>query len=138
MGGDPQQHEEVILAYEILRDPRKRAKYDLEGEEGIEKDPNQEKMEKAWNAFVGKKSQYKTKNCVHPIKLTLEDLYTGTTRRIAVNRDRLKNDKIVKEKKVLECVVKPGTPHHKRYQFKGEADQAKGKMAGDVIFVVEE
>ena len=87
---------------------------------------------------MGKKSDFKTKNCVHPIKLTREELYNGTTRRVAVNRDRIKNGKVVKEKTVLECVVKPGTPHHKRYMFKGESDQAKGKRNGDVIFVVEQ
>ena len=66
---------------------------------------------------------HKTKSHVHPLKVTLEELYHGVTRRIAVNRDVLKKNKtLVKEKKVLECVIKPGTPHGKHFKFKHEAD----------------
>ena len=47
-------------------------------------------MEEMMNAISGKKKKpAKTQTVVHPIKLTLEQLYTGTTRRIAVNRDRV-------------------------------------------------
>jgi len=57
---------------------------------------------------------------------------------VAVNRDRLTKDgKIEKAKKVLEVNVKPGTPDGHPYRFKGEADQAPKKKAGDVIFIIQ-
>ena len=90
------------------------------------------------NAFMGQSKIGKTKSCVHNLKVSLEELYAGTTRRVAVNRDRIKNDKIVKDKKILEVVIKPGTPYGKPYKFKGEADQAKNKKAGDIVFTLEE
>ena len=92
-------------------------------------------------ALSGKnlKKEERTPNCTHPLKLTLEDIYTGTRRRVAVNRDRLKKDgKIEKEKKVLECNINPGAPDGHPYRFKGEADQASKKKAGDVIFIIQQ
>lgn len=35
-------------------------------------------------------------------------------------------------------MVAPGTPNGKPYHFKGEADQAKGKKNGDIVFMIEE
>lgn len=75
----------------------KKARYDELGEAGLGKNPTEKKLEDALNAFMGQSKIGKTKSCVHNIKLTLEELYTGVTRRIAVNRDRIRNGKVVKE-----------------------------------------
>lgn len=82
----------------------------------------------------------KTKSVVHPVKCTLEELYSGKVTRIKVNRDRVKKGdaaKItVKEKKVLEVRVDKGAPDGEKYIFHGEADEHPEKEAGDVVFVV--
>lgn len=50
-GGDGKTFEEITKAYEVLSDPKRRAKYDEDGT--ILKDPNQEKMEELMKAFGG-------------------------------------------------------------------------------------
>jgi DnaJ family protein A protein 2 len=84
----------------------------------------------------------KTKSVIHPVKVTLEDLYAGKSIKIKVTRDRLKtvDDKKVveREKKVLECKVGKGAPDGEKYIFHGEADEHPDKEAGDVVFIVAE
>ena len=46
--------------------------------------------------------------------------------------------KVVKEKKVLECVIDKGSPHGEKYVFHGESDEHPDKEPGDVIIVVNE
>lgn len=56
-------------------------------------------------------------------------------------KDKCKNcngRKVVKEKKVLECVIDKGSPHGEKYVFHGESDQHPDKEPGDVIIVVNE
>ena len=76
---------------------------------------------------------------MHPMKLTLAEIYHGKTTKIAVNRERIKKtdqgEKIVKEKKILEVVIDKGTPNNYQYKFHGEADEHPGVEAGDVVIV---
>ena len=93
MGGDPKVYEDITKAYGTLRDPARRKKYDEDGT--VWKDPNEEKMEKIKDQLLGKANKSnKGPSVIHPIKMTLEELYSGKTRRIAVNRDRLVAGKI--------------------------------------------
>ena len=84
----------------------------------------------------------KTKSVIHPVKLTLEELYMGKSIKIKVTRDRLKtvNDKkvIEREKKVLECKFSIGAPDGEKYILHGEADEHPDKEAGDIVFIVSE
>lgn len=138
---------------------------------------------------------------MHPLKVSLEDLYNGKTVKLAVNRDVLcggcdgrggaigaektcsgcngrgmrvqlrqigpgmvqqvqsactecrgtgkimkesdkckmcKGKKVKKERKVLEVHIEKGMKHGQKITFSGEADQAPGTVAGDIIFVVQE
>ena len=88
------------------------------------------------------KGPKKTKSVIHPVKLTLEELYIGKAIKIKVTRDRKKtvNDKkvIEREKKVLECKISQGAPDGEKYVFHGEADEHPDKEAGDVVFIVSE
>ena len=56
-----------------------------------------------------KKGPKKTKSVIHPIKLTLEELYQGKSIKVKVTRDRKRTDGdktvIEREKKVLECKI---------------------------------
>ncbi|EQC39456.1 hypothetical protein SDRG_03658 [Saprolegnia diclina VS20] len=49
-----------------------------------------------------------------------------------------KGNKVTKERKVLEVHIEPGMRNGQRITFKGEADQAPGAIAGDIVFVVQE
>lgn len=88
------------------------------------------------------KGPKKTKSVIHPVKLTLEELYMGKSIKIKVTRDRKKtvDDKkiIEREKKVLECKISQGAPDGEKYIFHGEADEHHDKEAGDVVFIVSE
>ncbi|KAF0726909.1 hypothetical protein Ae201684_014902 [Aphanomyces euteiches] len=49
-----------------------------------------------------------------------------------------KGNKVTKERKVLEVHIEKGMRNGQRITFKGEADQAPGLIAGDIVFVVQE
>jgi len=46
-------------------------------------------------------------------------------------------DKVVSEEKIIEIIVQPGTKNGEKIVFEGESDQEPGKVAGDVIFVIQ-
>jgi DnaJ-class molecular chaperone len=45
---------------------------------------------------------------------------------------------VAKEKKVVEVSIDKGAPHGEKYTFHGEADEAPGIEAGDLVVVVDE
>lgn len=49
---------------------------------------------------------------------------------------KCKGQKVVKERKVLEVYIEPGTEHGQKLVFSGEADEEPGTVPGDVIVVV--
>jgi len=49
-----------------------------------------------------------------------------------------KGKKVTKEKKILQVYVDPGMVHGQKIVFSGEADEAPGMEAGDIIFVISE
>ncbi|OQR91524.1 hypothetical protein ACHHYP_04602 [Achlya hypogyna] len=49
-----------------------------------------------------------------------------------------KGNKVTKERKVLEVHIEKGMRNGQRITFTGEADQAPGMLAGDIVFVVQE
>jgi len=51
---------------------------------------------------------------------------------------KCKGQKVVKERKVLEVYVEPGTEHGQKLVFSGEADEEPGTVPGDVIVVIQQ
>lgn len=72
-GGDREKFQAIDRAYKVLGDPPKRANYDKNGEE--DSDSSQDRQRRP-----------KTKDVVHPLKCTLEQLYAGSVRKMAINR----------------------------------------------------
>ena len=77
-GGDPAEFQEIQRAYEVLSNEQKRRVYDRAGLEGLEESEQR----------GGGRSERtkKGKNTEHKIKVTLEQLYAGETKKLRVGR----------------------------------------------------
>jgi len=103
-GGDPEKFKEITKAYEVLSDPQKRQTYDRYGEEGLEEGGGGGGEDLISSLFGGgpkrggQRRRQKTKDVVQPMKVTLEQLYNGHTKKMAITR-RV----IDKKKGVVDC-----------------------------------
>lgn len=102
-GGDPEKFKELAQAYEVLSDPEKREIYDEYGEDALKEgmggaggghDPFD-----IFSSFFGGsgfgggssrgRRQRRGEDVVHPLKVSLEDLYLGTTKKLSLSRNVL-------------------------------------------------
>ncbi|XP_050371612.1 dnaJ protein homolog [Argentina anserina] len=106
-GGDPEKFKELAQAYEVLSDPDKREIYDQYGEDGLK-----EGMQSGghdpfdiFSSFFGGggspfggggmpggsrgRRQRRGEDVVHPLKVSLEDLYLGTSKKLSLSRNVL-------------------------------------------------
>ncbi|CAN8299444.1 unnamed protein product [Cochlearia groenlandica] len=105
-GGDPEKFKEIAQAYEVLSDPEKREIYDQYGEDALKEgmgggggghDPFD-----IFSSFFGGspfggggggssrvRRQRRGEDVVHPLKVSLEDVYLGTTKKLSLSRNTL-------------------------------------------------
>ncbi|KAJ7568972.1 hypothetical protein O6H91_01G055400 [Diphasiastrum complanatum] len=103
-GGDPEKFKELAQAYDVLSDPEKREIYDQYGEDALKEGMGGggsshnpfdifESFFGGGNPFGGSSSggrrQRKGEDVVHPLKVSLEDLYKGTSKKLALSRNIL-------------------------------------------------
>eukprot|EP00331_Platyophrya_macrostoma_P025597 CAMPEP_0176437332 /NCGR_PEP_ID=MMETSP0127-20121128/18546_1 /TAXON_ID=938130 /ORGANISM="Platyophrya macrostoma, Strain WH" /LENGTH=412 /DNA_ID=CAMNT_0017820913 /DNA_START=34 /DNA_END=1272 /DNA_ORIENTATION=- len=86
----------ISHAYEVLSDEGKRKLYDQYGKKGLEEGGGGGGFHDAsdiFSMFFGggrrERGEPKPKDIVHELAVSLEDMYTGKTKKIAVTRDRL-------------------------------------------------
>jgi len=73
-----------------------------------------------------------------PLKVSLEELYTGTTKKLKVTRNKMEGDRRVPENKLCEIDIKKGWKAGTKITYEGWGDEEPGTEAGDIIFVIEE
>ena len=74
----------------------------------------------------------------HTLYVTLEDLYTGTTKRMRITSRRIDPSgatfKVAAEK---EIVVKAGWKDGTKITFENEGDDAPGMLPSDIVFILQ-
>jgi len=94
-GGDSEKFKEITEANETLSNEEKRKIYDQFGEEGLKPEfQNTQSFNPEdifGQFFPQQRTQFvdpnKGKDIVHPLELSLEEIYTGITKKMAINRD---------------------------------------------------
>eukprot|EP00033_Pygsuia_biforma_P002401 GCRY01002659.1.p1 GENE.GCRY01002659.1~~GCRY01002659.1.p1 ORF type:complete len:342 (-),score=35.24 GCRY01002659.1:238-1263(-) len=88
------------------------------------------------------KPRQKRKNddVVHEINLSLEELYTGCTKKLKVTRKLLDGStrQLMSAQKILEVNVKAGWKEGTKVTYPGEGDEGVDVVAGDVIFIIKQ
>eukprot|EP01062_Namystynia_karyoxenos_P061687 TRINITY_DN5410_c0_g1_i1.p1 TRINITY_DN5410_c0_g1~~TRINITY_DN5410_c0_g1_i1.p1 ORF type:complete len:354 (+),score=104.60 TRINITY_DN5410_c0_g1_i1:113-1174(+) len=73
-----------------------------------------------------------------PCPCSLEELFTGKTKKMKITRKRLRGQQLVDDAKVVEIEVKPGYKAGTKVTFAGEGDEDPSTSPGDVVFVIAE
>jgi len=96
-GGDEATFIDMRHAYEVLSDKDKRARYDRHGEEGLDERDGGDPSD-IFNFFEGRRPQRKkTKSVVTPLKVTLEQLYCGASKKMSITRKVIDEERGVRE-----------------------------------------
>ena len=74
----------------------------------------------------------------HKLNLTLEELYSGCTKKMKISRQVQSGSGSSKEDKILFVDVKPGWKSGTKVTFSKEGDQVAGKIPSDIVFVIGE
>ncbi|GAB2262981.1 hypothetical protein Droror1_Dr00003978 [Drosera rotundifolia] len=73
------------------------------------------------------------------LQCTLEELFTGTTKKMKISRDVADaNGRMVPEEEVLKIDIKPGWKKGTKITFPGKGNEQPGVAASDVAFIIDE
>ncbi|UKJ90546.1 molecular chaperone [Theileria orientalis] len=89
------------------------------------------------DGFHVQSEKHKSPNYELELPLTLEELYTGTFKKMKVTRKRFNGNSQYKEEHTLKIDIKPGWKDGTKLTFTGEGDQQSPmSYPGDLIFII--
>lgn len=75
----------------------------------------------------------------YDLQVSLEDIYTGTTKKMKITRNVFSPDgRMSKEDKMLTIVVKPGWKEGTKITFPEEGDRKPNSKPADIVFVIKD
>eukprot|EP00741_Cyanophora_paradoxa_P018984 tig00021108_g18327.t1 len=70
---------------------------------------------------------------------TLEELFTGSLKKLKITRNRMAADgSVMKDEHLIQIDVKRGWKKGTKITFENEGDEAPGVAAGDIVFILQE
>ena len=82
----------------------------------------------------------RTKDLQFTLNVTLEDLYSGKVKKLAVRRKKILTDgkkkSTVEEKKKISINIEPGMFDEQVITFNGQADEKEGYKTGDIVITL--
>jgi len=84
----------------------------------------------------GKRSRLQDPPVHRDVLVSLEDLMTGTTKKMKITRKVYRDNGLTQEEKILKIDIKPGWKAGTKVTFNGEGDRVPGKTPADVVFTV--
>eukprot|EP01024_Parvocaulis_polyphysoides_P000358 TRINITY_DN1008_c0_g1_i5.p1 TRINITY_DN1008_c0_g1~~TRINITY_DN1008_c0_g1_i5.p1 ORF type:complete len:252 (+),score=47.13 TRINITY_DN1008_c0_g1_i5:128-883(+) len=94
-GGDNHKYQEIKQAYEVLKDPEKRRIYDKYGEDAVKENMGSGapvSMDDLFPGFFpgsgggGRRGVQKSESITHKLRVSLEEIYSGTKKKLALQR----------------------------------------------------
>jgi DnaJ-class molecular chaperone len=79
----------------------------------------------------------RTKDMAFTLTVSLEELYNGCRKKIAMRRQKIEGDKYVEEKKKISIKIEPGMIEEQILRFNHLADEKKGYETGDIVVTLD-